>query len=196
MNIKLEKRTLDLLSLSWLLAGIVIFLLGWCRWYYSIPLTLGIVAVIYTTWSKGDITEIVISQRNLWLSLVVCLIIMWLCGIGGYMVQSNDHYWRNAMFRDLVNYSWPVYDEATHLTKSYYIAFWMVPALFAKIAGSMELGFFMQLIWLTLGFELMYLQICRWMGKARVSYLFFFYLFAGMKIVECLLYLPVADLAM
>ena len=193
MNIKLEKRTPDLLSLTWLPAGIVLFLLGCCRWYYSIPLTLGIVAVIYTTWSKGDITEIVISQRNLWLSLVVCLIIMWLCGIGGYMVQSNDHYWRNAMFRDLVNYSWPVYDDATHLTKSYYIAFWMVPALFAKIAGSMELGFFMQLIWLTLGFELMYLQICRWMGKARVSYLFFFYLFAGMKIVECLLYLPVAE---
>lgn len=190
---KIERRTLDLLSLAWLLAGIVIFLLGWCKWYYSLPLTAATVAVVYTTWKQGDRAQILISNRNLWLSLAICLTIMWLCGIGGYVVQSSDHYWRNAMFRDLVNYSWPVYDEATHLTKSYYIAFWMVPALFAKISGSMEMGFMMQLLWLTLGFELLYLQICRWMGKTRLSYLFFVYLFSGMKIVECLLYLPVAE---
>ena len=191
MNV--EKRTIDLLSIFWLLAGIVVFLLGWCRWYYSLPLTLGIVAVVYTAWKDGDKVQIYISKNNFWLSFAVCLLIMWLCGIGGYVVQSADHYWRNAMFRDLVNYSWPVYDEATHLTKSYYIAFWMVPALLAKLAGSIEFGFFMQLVWLTIGFELLYLQISRWMGKARVSYLFFFYLFSVMKIVECLLYLPIAE---
>lgn len=172
MNV--EKRTIDLLSIFWLLAGIVVFLLGWCRWYYSLPLTLGIVAVVYTAWKDGDKVQIYISKNNFWLSFAVCLLIMWLCGIGGYVVQSADHYWRNAMFRDLVNYSWPVYDEATHLTKSYYIAFWMVPALLAKLAGSIEFGFFMQLVWLTIGFELLYLQISRWMGKARVSYLFFY----------------------
>jgi hypothetical protein len=117
---------------------------------------------------------------------------MWLCGIGGYMVQSADQYWRNAMFRDLVNYSWPVYDKVTDLTKSYYLAFWMLPALFAKLTHSMEVGFFMQLVWISSGLELLFLQICRWMGKSRVSFLLFFYLFSGMKIIECLLYYPVA----
>lgn len=191
MNI--ERRTLDLLSLGWLLAGIVVFFLGWCRWYYAIPLVTLIVTVLVMAWRGGDMEKISISRSNLWLSLAVCLILMWVCGIGGYMVQSNDHYWRNAMFRDIVNYSWPVYDEVTHLTKSYYLAFWMVPALIAKCTGSMELGFLSQLLWLTLGFELLYLQICRWMGKARVSYLFFFYFFSGMKIIECLLYYPVVE---
>lgn len=186
-------RQLDLLSASWIAMSVVIFLLGWCQWYFSLPLTALIVYCLYRQWRRGSKDNLVISTRQLWLSVIVCLVLMWLCGIGGYMVQSADNYWRNAMFRDLVNYSWPVYDVQTGLTKSYYLAFWMFPALVAKVFHSMEAGFFMQLVWLSAGLELLFLQICRWMGKVRVSYLFFFYLFSGMKIVECLLYFPVVD---
>lgn len=189
---KLSHKLLDVVSASWIAIGVIIFLLGWCHWYYSIPLTLATFFCLYEIWKGGANETLEINHRQLWLSLTVCVTLLWLCGIGGYMVQSNDHYWRNAMFRDLVNYSWPVYDAQTGLTKSYYLAFWMLPALVAKLLYSMEAGFFMQLVWLSAGFELLFLQISRWMGKVRVSYLFFFYLFAGMKIVECLLYYPVA----
>jgi hypothetical protein len=190
---KISHKLLDVLSASWIAIGIMIFLLGWCHWYYSIPLTLAIIFCLYEVWKQGRRDVVEISRRQLWLSFAVCIILMWLCGIGGYMVQSADNYWRNAMFRDLVNYSWPVYDAATDLTKSYYLAFWMLPALVAKLFHSMEAGFFMQLVWLSAGFELLFLQMCRWLGKVRVSYLLFFYLFSGMKIVECLLYYPVVD---
>lgn len=186
-------RELDLYSASWIAIGVVIFLLGWCQWYFALPLTALIVYCLYRQWRRGSKDALVISTHQLCLSMFVCLVLMWLCGIGGYMVQSNDHYWRNAMFRDLVNYSWPVYDAQTGLTKSYYLAFWMFPALVAKICHSIEAGFFMQLVWLSAGFELLFLQICRWMGKVRVSYLLFFYLFSGMKIVECLFYYSVFD---
>ena len=122
---------------------------------------------------------------------MILFVITALCGIGGYVVQSSDNYWRNAMFRDLVNYSWPVYDEVTNLTKSYYIAFWMLPAAISKLFNSIEVGFLFQLIWMSVGFHLLFLQICRYMGKARLSYIFFFYFFAGLKLAECLIYLPV-----
>lgn len=190
MNI--SHRKLDVLSVSWIAIGIIIFLLGWCRWYYSIPLTLLTCYCIYGMWKNGGRQTFSVSKRQFWVSCALCLMLMWLCGIGGYMVQSADQYWRNAMFRDLVNYSWPVYDKVTDLTKSYYLAFWMLPALFAKLTHSMEVGFFMQLVWISSGLELLFLQICRWMGKSRVSFLLFFYLFSGMKIIECLLYYPVA----
>lgn len=178
------------MTLSWLTIGIVIFLLGWCTPWVSVPVTLLAVAAVCLFGRDGDKGSVEISQRQFWTVFALCVIIMMLCGIGGYVVQSNDNYWRNAMFRDLVNYEWPVYDAATDLTKSYYIAFWMLPALIAKATGSMEAGFLTQLLWISIGFMLLFLQMCRWMGKSRVSYLFFFYFFSGLKIVECLLYLP------
>lgn len=189
---KIKSNVLDFWSISWIALGVVVFLLGWCRWYYSIPLVALSVYSIYRLYRENGSTDVVsISNRRFWESLHIAFAIMVLCGIGGYVVQSNDHYWRNAMFRDLVNYSWPVFDEETGLTKSYYIAFWMVPATIAKVFRSVELGFLSQLIWISIGFHLLFLQICRYMGKVRLSYFLFFYLFSGLKILECLLFLPV-----
>lgn len=188
---KIEYKKIDLLSLLWLSLGIIVFLLGWCKWWVSIPLALLMAYCIFEIWMHGARGNVAISKNKFWCAFVICLILMLLCGIGGYVVQSNDNYWRNAMFRDLVNYSWPVYDTATGLTKSYYIAFWMVPALLAKVTGSMEVGFFCQLLWISCGMMLLFLQICRWVGKSRIIYLCFFYFFSGLKIAECLLYLPV-----
>lgn len=188
---KIEYRKIDLLSLLWLSLGIIVFILGWCKWWISLPLTLLMFYCMFEIWRHGARGNVVISKNKFWCAFVICLILMLLCGIGGYVVQSNDNYWRNAMFRDLVNYSWPVYDTTTGLTKSYYIAFWMFSALLAKVTGSMEVGFFCQLLWMSCGMMLLFLQICRWVGKSRISYLWFFYFFSGLKIAECLLYLPI-----
>jgi hypothetical protein len=188
MNIKI--KNLNLASLVWLTLGIFVFLLGWCKWYLSIPLVLAAMVIMIKQYGQDSNETMHLSRKNFWIAFVICFLLMGLSGIGGYVVQSADNYWRNAMFRDLVNYSWPVYDSTTGLTKSYYIAFWMVPALLAKLTHSMELGFFMQLLWVSIGFQLLYLQICRYVGKPRLSYLAFFYLFSGLKIIECLLYLP------
>jgi hypothetical protein len=49
----------------------------------------------------------------------------------------------------------------------------------------------MQLMWMSLGLMLVFLQICRYIGKSRISYIFFLYFFSGLKIIECFLYLPI-----
>lgn len=188
---KIDFRLLNLLSISWIAVGVIIFLFGWCRLYYAIPVVLLMVIMLYGSYKNGGTEKIAISHKTFWMAFGIAFLMMALSGIGGYVVQSNDNYWRNAMFRDLVNYDWPVFDAETGLTKSYYIAFWMVPAVVAKVFHSMEAGFFSQLLWLSIGMQLLFLQVCRFMGKARVSYLFFFYFFSGLKIIECLLYYPV-----
>lgn len=66
----------------------------------------------------------------------------------------------------------------------------MVPALAGKLFNSINIGYFAQLVWISAALILLYLNICRYMGKARLSYLFFFYFFCGLKIIECFVFLP------
>ncbi len=188
MNIKY--KTLDLLSIAWVAMGVIIFLLGWCRIYYAVPLVLLMCWVIWKQYREGDEGELHISKTNFWVAFALCFLLMLLCGIGGYVVQSNDHFGRNAIFKTIFDYSWPVYDQATDNYMDYYLAFWMLPALIGKLFNSLELGYAMQLLWMSIGMVLMYLQICRNMGKARVSYIWFLYFFSGLKLIECILYFP------
>lgn len=92
------------------------------------------------------------------LSLLSCLLLAaaWtlLSGIGGYFTQSQDFHNRNAIFRDLLTHSWPVYFEGTNSALTYYIGYWIVPALIGK-AG--ELLFGSQAAW-SVGNSALYLQ--------------------------------------
>jgi hypothetical protein len=185
-------RNINLFSIVWLALGIAIFLIGWCRWYYSIPMILLMGYVVYKQYQEDSSADtILIGQNKLWISFIIIFLLMLLCGVGGYVVQPNDHFGRNAIFRDIMNYSWPVYDSGENHFLCYYLAFWMVPASIGKLFHSMEIGFLMQLVWISVGYLLMFLQICKFVGKSRISYIFFIYLFSGIKIIECLLYLPI-----
>lgn len=187
----LDFRLINLLTLLWLSSGVILFFIGWCRWYYSVPLSCIMLYVILKSFkndtSKGTV-EIV--RTKFWIACVVAVVMMAVCGIGGYVVQPNDHFGRNAIFSDTFNYSWPVYNKSENLYQCYYLAFWMVPALAGKLFNSINIGYFAQLVWISAALILLYLNICRFMGKARLSYLFFFYFFCGLKIIECLVFLP------
>lgn len=190
--LSLHYRSIHLMALMWLSIGPIIFLLGWCRWYYSVPLTLlAIYAIVKFLFSIKETESLAISNGKLVAAIVIILVMMAWCGIGGYVVQPNDHYGRNAIFTDIWSYDWPVYDAQENHYMCYYLAFWMVPALFGKLFHSLDIGFFAQLIWISAGFLLLWLEICYYMKKARISYLWFFYLFTGLKLIECVLYYPV-----
>jgi len=187
---KISYRLLDGFSVGWLAIGIVVFLLGWCVWWCSMPLTIAIVGVMWLLWRRSGDGVVEISHGKFWLALLIGVLMMAWCGVGGYVVQPNDHFGRNAIFTDTFRYAWPVFDEMEGHYQCYYLAFWMVPALVGKLFHSLDVGFFAQLVWMCVGFHLLFLQICRFMGKARVSYLFFLYLFSGIKLIGCLLYFP------
>lgn len=187
----IRNRCIDVLSVAWLAIGVVVFMLGWCQWYVSLPLTLLMIGLTVKMYVKADAYESTgISVSKLLLALAIVVVMMAVCGIGGYVVQPNDHFGRNAIFTDTWRYSWPVYDKSEGLYQCYYLGFWMVPAVVGKLFHSLDIGFLAQLVWLSIGFLLLYLQICRYMGKARLSYLFFFYFFSGLKLLECIAFLP------
>jgi hypothetical protein len=94
--------------------------------------------------SKNKISTWQPNRQWIFLSVVVLGVWIWLSGIGGYAFQNWDHHWRNAVFRDLITYKWPVVypsdvtinsDSSSVTMLTYYIGFWLPAAFVGKIVG-------------------------------------------------------------
>ena len=81
------------------------------------------------------------------LSILICLAFIWclLGGQGGMFYQTDDWSIRNALYRDLLTHEWPVYYNGGAAALSYYIAYWLPPALVGKLA--LALGANIDVIW-------------------------------------------------
>lgn len=124
-------------SYLYLILPIIIFVLGWTKSIVSIPVAILLIIVfIILSNQLANIQskdEVIISNKK---SLVLFLFIIILCitaGHGGLFYQSSDWDARNAIFRDLINYKWPVYYEQNNCALTYYIGQWMVPSLVGKV---------------------------------------------------------------
>jgi len=133
-------------------------------------------------------SALAISWKSDWykIALVVALIAVWVyfSGIGGFVWQNSDHWWRNEIFNILVDYDWPAIKgtQSGDRAVCYYIGFWLVPAIFGKIFG-MSTGYFAQYIWAVLGIVLTYFFICRRLKKITIFYLILFIFFSGLDIL-------------
>lgn len=189
---QIQHRKIHLLTLCWLSVGVMTFLLAWCHWFISIPITAAMCFIIHKFYGGLSNKDVLcISKRQFIYATIIAITMMILCGIGGYVVQSNDQYYRNSWFVDIVNYDWPIYNVKEGLYMCYYFTFWLIPALFAKLFQSIEFGFFAQLIWISVGFVLLFLEVCIYIGKVKLGILLIIYTFSGLKIIECLLYFPI-----
>ncbi|MBP5698124.1 MAG: hypothetical protein J6W96_01175 [Alphaproteobacteria bacterium] len=97
---------------------IVLFLLGFYKLYYSIDDK-------KSNWKA--------PRSFLSLALLVAIIWCFFAGIGYFYYQSWDYHFRNAVFRDLINYDWPVMYDKANTPMVYYMGFWLLPAALAKI---------------------------------------------------------------
>ncbi len=131
------------ISFLYLLVPFLIFCLGFFRAVVSIPIALVFLWLIVKNWrrSTNDRPSWSVSRRALGMTVLVVVLWVVLSGIGGFAFQNTDFHIRNAIFRDLINYSWPVKyftDPAAPsvpYTLTYYIGFWLPAALVGKIAG-------------------------------------------------------------
>lgn len=186
------KRT-DLLKVAsyvYIILPLIIFFLGWTKLYLvGIPLTIALITSLYLIvkkecnsdckfhFTRADVIKII---------LIVALIALWVyfSGIGGLTWQNLDHKWRNEIFDVLVEYKWPVVSGTQYGTNgmSYYIGFWMLPAVIGKVFG-LAAGYIAQYVWAVIGVLLVYLLICRRIKKVAVCPLVVFIFFSGLDIV-------------
>lgn len=136
MKIKIWK--LQAASYFALLLPSVLFILGWVRTIIAIPMVLALFAayffIVRHAIKKYD-AVFEMDKKSIITVAVLMLVWCYISGHGGFFYQSNDHHWRNAIFRDLINLDWPVIYERSDTSLVYYIGFWLVPALFGKISA-------------------------------------------------------------
>ncbi len=138
MTVKIKVWRIQAIAYLLLLLPASFFIIGWIRPWIAIPATALLLAawvliLLHARKTQTDVYEIKI--RTIVLIGVVLLLWCYLAGLGGFFYQSDDHHYRNAIFRDLVSFRWPVVYEKTGESLVYYIGFWLVPASIGKLAN-------------------------------------------------------------
>lgn len=123
-------------SLLFLYLTNIIFLFGWLHLWLAVPA--GLVTCIGYVHVRKKILEncrygIFISFQGCVLLCIFILILVWVCGIGGFFPQEFDHIVRNPIYRDLILNRWPVIYTDTNRALCYYFGYWLLPALLSKI---------------------------------------------------------------
>lgn len=130
-----------LFRLSWLylLLPWLLFLWGWLRPRVALPGILVSILVLWQLWRHDVCLPEFPSTRGTWMGVFLLGVWVFLSGVGGYAFQNWDHHWRNAVFHDLINYSWPVYYASTGKGPIqmlvYYMGYWLPAALIGKGLG-------------------------------------------------------------
>ena len=86
---------------------------------------------------KDEKPELVIWIPAKYLFVFVAAAVVWtyLGGQGNLYYQSDDWHFRNAVYRDLLYYKWPVVYPEFHKALVYYIGHWLPPAALTKVIG-------------------------------------------------------------
>lgn len=132
-----------------LLLPSLIFVIGFLKWYIGIPVAL-LLAVAYVFAIRDTGGE---AHKTLTLSLPMLLLLLgavtiwcFFGGLGNLWAQSEDWSARNAIFRDLIRFEWPVVYQAKNAALVYYIGYWLPAALCGKgvlaVTGDLSHAFF------------------------------------------------------
>ena len=130
----MTNKKLKLISYMYLIIPIIIFVIGYIRTVVAIPIILSIICVLKIIYNQcKEENDIVIPKKSILPIFLVSIAICFLGGHGGLWYQSSDWDYRNAIFRDLINFDWPVYYKVSNTALTYYIGQWMFPAVIGKI---------------------------------------------------------------
>ena len=191
----MKSSTLRKISYLYLILPIIVFYLGYIKLFISIPLAIGLLFLFKRLVQAKKIKEesTFLPKKYIVILGIVITIICFFAGMGGNFYQSNDYHWRNAIFRDLINFDWPVYYENIDASLCYYIGHWIIPAIVAKpfllISSNVawQIGNIMLLLWSSFGVLLAMLWLIYLLQIKKAKYVLFavaaFLLFSGMDFV-------------
>lgn len=195
--LKADKRLYQL-GLLFLVIPISIQLFFWYNRLISIPCVILLFIATYLAMKKykpleADDYKKIFNKRKIIVFILLIIGINILSGAGGLFPQNWDYHGRNAIFRDLIENSWPVRYDYSKLAYeksifgnggilNYYFAFWLPGALVGKIAGFKVASLFM-LLWQTIGTTLFFYYICRLFRNVKYRYFIIFMAFGGLNVI-------------
>ena len=181
INISLNINIFIILGYLFLIIPYCLFLIIWTKYYISIPLiiilliTLGVI-INDTAKHFNDVFNL-----NLFILLTIIFIIISfviISGVGEIFPQSGDmKNGRNAMMRDLINFSWPLIYPRNGYGFVYYFAHWVIPSLIGKIFG-LQIGLYALILWTSLGIFIFYILLLNFLKvKSNIYRLIFIIIF-------------------
>lgn len=194
MKFSCKCSPLYLAGYIWLLVPCLIFISCWFRLCISIPVIALLLCGLLEVMNTPIIAEPFHSDTSISKkSACYLLLLAWVLfsGIGGLFWQDAwDHGFRNAIFFDLVNHSWPVIDfeGGTPELLCYYFGFWLPAALVSKAAGSLEIGYIFQLLYAAAGAVIALAMVFRHVGAVKLRVVLLFILFCGWDIAAYLIF--------
>lgn len=195
--LKLDK-CVYILGILFLVVPIIIQLFFWYNRMISIPcIILLLIATLFTIkrfkYLDAKDYKKIFNKKKIIFFIILILIINIMSGAGGIFMQNWDYHGRNAIFRDLIENSWPVrYNysgmkyEMSIFGKAgifnYYFAFWLPGALVGKVFGFRIASLFM-FLWQTIGVTIFFYYVFRLMKNIKYRYFFIFISIGGLNII-------------
>jgi hypothetical protein len=185
-------------SVIYIALPIYLFITFWLRPLVAIPVGFAfVVSCLLMIRNKPLPVKWHVTWKTV-IAILVCLfiLIVWLSfsGLGGLSFQNADYHYRNAIFHDLINRSWPVlYDSAAQagqavpgtsdgLILTYYIAFWLPAAIVGKAFGWVAANRFL-FFWALIGCVLIVYYLFRTLRSVNVWAVLVMVFFSGADIL-------------
>lgn len=128
--------TLYKLTYIYLALPLFLFILSWLNFGFAALYILLLSGAFYFAYPKEEYEKSeTFGRKNLILMAGIAAVWCFFAGIGYFYYQSFDYHFRNAVFRDVINYDWPVFYPLANTPLVYYMAFWLVPAGVTKFFG-------------------------------------------------------------
>lgn len=162
-------KKLLVLTLCYLTLPVLVFLLGWCQWYISVPCSFVCLCVgwrMYGEYSSSDSLKVKVDGRLLIFVLLFFLIMAYYLGWGRFTEQMNDYGKHNAILNDLIVRPWPVvYTNAQgeHSMLTYYMGHYLIPACIGKLFSSYRVGEITFALWSFFGLVLAFLNLVEYL---------------------------------
>lgn len=179
----------------YLAVPLIMFAVGWLKAIFALFFS---VAILFGMWKADKDFEYQVEDKKgflkfFFISLLVASVWVYFSGIGGYTYQNLDFDARNAIFRDLINHSWPVIYDYRHVPEYrsilgdtaaliYYFPFWLPSALVGKAFGWLA-GNNMLYIWTVLGVTICFHLVTRYTQIRKSWVLLVFVFWSGMDIL-------------
>ena len=161
----MTSRFLSTACLFYLLLPCLLFLAGWVQPFVAWPVGLALVGAVLWVALQCPARRLQWDTAGaLRLGLILLLSAAWVLTTGpwGLVEQSGDATVRNAVYAALVRDAWPLTVEGEPFI--YYLAFWLPPALAAKLGAPAEAAL---LLWTLLGVWLALLAVAAGRGTRR-----------------------------
>lgn len=182
-----ESKLVPILGYIYLVLPVAIFCFGWLKWYFALifGITLLVCGFFIHRRIKPIQTPIPNTKRD-WVivltSILFILFVVIISGISNNSAQTNDQFWRNTIFTELINEPWPasMTNDGKTIYLVYYIGYYLPAALFGKMFG-ISAGFAFLGLWGVFGLVILWLLFCSYYKKITLWPLVMFLFFSGIS---------------